>query len=119
MTKTADPKAMPVASLPMQTDRKPQRTFSRHFGAPIFVTGLPRSDTSPVTGLLGASGLRRGVTVPGGRENPRGFIQSVSRREQAQEEMLQRSNFDPPDVRRRPPPDWLPDIPALRTLRHA
>jgi len=116
MTKAADPKAIAVASLPMQPDPTPQWTSSRHFDAPIFITGLPRSGTSMVTGLLGASGLWLGATVPGGHENPRGFFENVLLREQVQKEILRRCNFDPLGVRRLPPRDWLPNIRNFRLV---
>ena len=74
------------------------------FDAPVFVTGLPRSGTSMVAGLLGLSGLWLGHTVPGGQENIRGFFENVILRERVQKEILRQGRFDPLGVQRLPPP---------------
>lgn len=87
-----------------------------YFDEPVLVTGLPRSGTSLVAGLLGVCGLWLGQTVPGGRENPRGFFENVLLRERLQKELLKRGNFDPLGVRRLPPPDWQPMVPNFRDV---
>jgi hypothetical protein len=86
------------------------------FDAPVLVTGVPRSGTSMVTGLLGVCGLWLGTTVPGGRENIRGFFENVILRERVQKEVLRRGQFDPLGVRRLPPPDWHPRIANFRQV---
>lgn len=86
------------------------------FDAPVLVTGLPRSGTSMVTGLLGLCGLWLGHTVPGGKENIRGFFENVVLRERVQKEILHQGRFDPLGVRRLPPPTWHPAIKNLRAV---
>ncbi len=84
------------------------------FDAPVLVTGLPRSGTSMVTGLLGVCGLWLGHTVPGGKENIRGFFENVVLRERVQKEILRQARFDPLGVRRLPPATWHPAIKKFR-----
>jgi hypothetical protein len=86
------------------------------FAAPVLVTGAPRSGTSMVTGLLGLCGLWLGSTVPGGKENIRGFFENVILRERIQKEILRQGHFDPLGVRILPPSDWHP---AVRNFRDA
>jgi len=86
------------------------------FDTPVFVTGLPRSGTSMVTGLLGLCGLWLGQTVPGGEENIRGFFENVILRERVQKEILRQGRFDPLGVRRLPPSDWYPAVKKLREV---
>jgi hypothetical protein len=86
------------------------------FDAPVLITGLPRSGTSMVTGLLGVCGLWLGHTVPGGQENIRGFFENVVLRERVQKEILSQGRFDPLGVRRLPPPAWHPVIKNLRAV---
>jgi hypothetical protein len=86
------------------------------FDAPVFVTGLPRSGTSMVAGLLGLSGMWLGHTVPGGQENIRGFFENVILRERVQKEILRQGRFDPLGVRQLPPPAWHPVIKSLRAV---
>jgi hypothetical protein len=86
------------------------------FDAPVLVTGLPRSGTSMVAGLLGVSGLWLGHTVPGGQENIRGFFENVILRERVQKEILRQGRFDPLGVRQLPPPAWHPAIKNLRAV---
>jgi hypothetical protein len=86
------------------------------FNAPVFVTGLPRSGTSLVTGLLAICGLWLGHTPPGNSENIRGYFENVVLREKVQKEILRRGQFDPLGVRSLPPRGWLPTIPDFRPL---
>lgn len=86
------------------------------FEHPVFVTGLPRSGTSMVTGLLGVCGLWLGHTVPGGKENIRGFFENVILRERVQKEVLRQGNFDPLGVRHLPPTNWHPVIRNFREI---
>ncbi|MGB0684551.1 MAG: sulfotransferase [Magnetovibrionaceae bacterium] len=82
---------------------------------PILITGLPRSGTSLVTGLLGTAGLWLGRTVPGGSENPTGFFEHEALREQVQKRILKRLGGDAGGVRRLPRLDSLPELPALKS----
>lgn len=86
------------------------------FDAPVFVTGLPRSGTSMVMGLLGLCGLWLGHTVPGGKENLRGFFENVILRERVQKEILRQGRFDPFGVQRLPPAAWHPIVKNLREV---
>jgi hypothetical protein len=62
---------------------------------PIFVTGLPRSGTSLVAGLLHACGAWVGKTVPGDAGNPRGYFEHEVVRERIVKQLLSRTNCDP------------------------
>lgn len=86
------------------------------FDTPVLVTGLPRSGTSLVTGLLAVCGLWLGGTIPGGKENPRGFFENAILREKLQKEILRRGNFDPLGVQRLPPTSWEPDVRNFRDV---
>jgi hypothetical protein len=86
------------------------------FDTPVLVTGLPRSGTSMVAGLLGLAGLWLGHTVPGGQENIRGFFENVILRERVQKEILRQGRFDPLGVQQLPPPAWHPLIKSLRAV---
>lgn len=80
-----------------------------HFARPVFITGIPRSGTSMVAGLLGEAGLWLGQTVPASPENPRGFFENTRIRERIIKPLL--SDFlgaDPLGVRSLPEPGALP-----------
>jgi hypothetical protein len=62
---------------------------------PIFITGLPRSGTSLVAGLLHACGAWVGNTVPGDAANPRGYFEHVIVRERIVKQLLSRIHCDP------------------------
>jgi len=94
----------------------PPWLLGRHFDTPVLVTGLPRSGTSMVTGLLGLCGLWLGRTVPGGRENIRGFFENVILRERLQKALLRQGGFDPLGVTRLPPPGWQPVVRNFRDV---
>lgn len=94
----------------------PKWLSSPTFGAPVFVTGLPRSGTSMVMGLLGLCGLWLGHTVPGGKVNVHGFFENSVLRERVQKEILRQGSFDPLGVRRLPPAAWHPVIRNLRAV---
>jgi hypothetical protein len=87
-----------------------------NFQTPVLVTGLPRSGTSMVMGLLGLCGLWLGRTVPGGRENIRGFFENIILRERLQKRLLHQSGFDPIGVRRLPPAVWRPSVRNFRDV---
>jgi hypothetical protein len=103
-------------SEPQQPPSLPPWLSSPAFDTPVFVTGLPRSGTSMVAGLLGLCGLWLGHTVPGGKENVRGFFENVALRERVQKEILRQGQFDPLGVRRLPPLAWHPSVKTLREV---
>ncbi len=69
-----------------------------------------------VTGLLALCGLWLGHTVPGGKENVRGFFENVILRERVQKEILRQGRFDPLGVRPLPPTAWHPIVKNLREV---
>jgi len=85
-----------------------------HWDRPILVTGLPRSGTSLVAGLLAESGAWVGRTVPGGPPNPRGFFEHIALREGVNKGILRALGMDPLGVRRLPAPDELLPVDNLR-----
>ncbi len=89
-----------------------------HWDRPILVTGLPRSGTSLVAGLLAESGAWVGRTVPGGPPNPRGFFEHVALREGVNKGILRALGADPLGVRRLPAPDELLPVDNLRETVH-
>jgi len=72
--------------------------MSDKFHKPIFVTGLPRSGTSLVAGLLHACGAWVGNTVLGDAANPRGYFEHVIVRERIVKQLLSRVHCDPMGV---------------------
>lgn len=91
---------------------------SDHWDRPILVTGLPRSGTSLVAGLLAESGAWVGRTVPGGPPNPRGFFENVALRDGIDKGILRALGMDPLGVRRLPAPDELLPVDNLRETVH-
>ena len=85
------------------------------FESPVLITGLPRSGTSIVAGILGECGLWLGKTVVGGKENAKGFFENILLREKAQKAILSATGFDPLGVRKLPPANWHPAIPDFRS----
>jgi hypothetical protein len=94
----------------------PSWVSGNDFNAPIFVTGLPRSGTSLVAGLLATCGLWLGRTPPGDAQNIRGYFENIVLREKVQKEILRRGRYDPLGVQTLPPRGWLPGIPDFRAL---
>lgn len=80
---------------------------------PIFVTGLPRSGTSLVAGLLHTCGAWVGDTVPGDDRNPRGYFEHVIVRERIVKQLLSRIDCDPLGVFPLPPLDLTLTVPKL------
>lgn len=72
---------------------------------PIFVTGLPRSGTSLVAGLLHCCGAWTGNTVPGDAANPRGYFEHIIIRQRIIKPLLARLDGDPLGVSPLPPLD--------------
>lgn len=69
-----------------------------------------------VAGALGICGTWTGSTVPAGPENPKGYFEHITIRQQVTKQILIRLGCDPSGVRKLPPIDfhaelpWLPDI---------
>jgi hypothetical protein len=80
------------------------------FDQPIFITGLPRSGTSMVTGLLAQSGVWVGSTIPGGPSNPKGFFEHAQIREVVIKGILRSLDCDPLGVHKLPPPDLSEEV---------
>ncbi len=89
-----------------------------YWDRPILVTGLPRSGTSLIAGLLAESGAWVGKTVPGGPPNPRGFFEHIALREGVVKSILRVLECDPLGVRRLPELDTLPPVDNLRETVH-
>lgn len=75
---------------------------------PILVTGLPRSGTSLVAGILATCGAWTGRTVPRGRSNPKGYFENVALREGVDKRLLREIGRDPLGVLDLPPAEELP-----------
>lgn len=52
-----------------------------YWDRPIFITGVPRSGTSMLSGLFHISGVWKGKTIGPSKENPKGFFENASLRE--------------------------------------
>ncbi len=89
-----------------------------YWDRPILVTGLPRSGTSLIAGLLGQCGVWLGRTVPGGPPNPRGFFEHIALREGVVKGILRALNCDPLGVARLPPQEGLLPVDNLREMVH-
>ena len=75
-----------------------------YFDSPIFVLGLPRSGTSLITGSLSICGAWIGSTFPGDANNPEGFFEHITIRENVTKNILkQLLGCDPLGVRKLPP----------------
>lgn len=60
----------------------------------VFITGLPRSGTSIIAGILAKSGVWTGDTIPSTGENPRGFFENKVIRETITKRMLREMGAD-------------------------
>jgi hypothetical protein len=80
------------------------------FDQPIFITGLPRSGTSMVTGLLAQSGIWVGSTIAGGPSNPKGFFEHAQIREVVIKGILRSIDCDPLGIKKLPPADFSEEI---------
>ena len=81
---------------------------------PILITGLPRSGTSMIAGLLAECGVWTGETVGPSPDNPRGFFENEKIREHVVKAMLHGVDADPLGVDPLPGPEDLiaPQIPG-------
>jgi hypothetical protein len=84
--------------------------------SPILVTGLPRSGTSMVAGLLHACGAWVGSTLAGDEQNPRGYFEHAFIREKVVKSILARLGHDPLGVRSIPALDLSLRVEALSEL---
>ncbi len=80
------------------------------FDQPIFITGLPRSGTSMVAGLLAQAGIWVGSTIEGGPSNPKGFFEHEQIREVVIKGILRSLGCDPLGVGKLPPPDLVDEV---------
>ncbi len=85
-----------------------------HLDHPVFITGVPRSGTSMVAGMLEACGLWLGPTVPGNADNPKGYFENLVLRDNLQKEILLHSGFHRLGVTSLPPAEWQPDVPNMK-----
>ena len=65
------------------------------FDSPIFITGVPRSGTSLIAGLLHISGAWKGETVGPSKENAKGFFENMIMRETVLKPYIRSINCDP------------------------
>lgn len=82
---------------------------------PILITGLPRTGTSLTAGLVHLSGIYFGPTVPGNRNNPKGFFENTGIRGSILKPYLSSLDCDPKGQSKLPPVSGNPPIPALKT----
>lgn len=75
---------------------------------PILITGLPRSGTSLTAGLLDICGAWSGTTVPGSKDNVKGFFEHSMLRETVNKALLSRIDCDPLGVKKLPPHELPP-----------
>ena len=75
---------------------------------PILITGLPRSGTSLTAGLLDICGAWSGTTVPGSKDNVKGFFEHAMLRETVNKTLLSRIDCDPLGVKKLPPHELPP-----------
>ena len=80
---------------------------------PVFVTGIPRSGTSLVTGCLAACGAWAGNTLPGNASNPTGYFENAAVREGVLKAQLRQLDADPLGVKQLPPLSGQPPQPRL------
>lgn len=86
------------------------------FDTPIFVTGVPRSGTSLIAGVLGLAGAWLGKTVPGDHFNPKGYFEHIMIREKVVKDLLRQLRCDPLGVRKLPGFSQLPRIANLNEI---
>ena len=96
-----------------RADAAPEPPTGLAAETPVFITGVPRSRTSLVAGALAAAGLRLGETITGDAENPTGYFENRTVREEVLKPLLRSGGYDPLGVMDLPPPDWRPATPAL------
>lgn len=84
-----------------------------HRRRPILVTGMARSGTSLVAGLLALSGAWTGRTLAGNEHNPKGYFENLALREGVNKRLLQALGCDPLGIARLPDLDALPKTDGL------
>ncbi len=62
---------------------------------PVIITGIPRSGTSMVAGVTHLCGAWKGITVQGGKANPKGFFENHDLRENVIKPILKDMGMDP------------------------
>ncbi|MBT3401782.1 MAG: sulfotransferase, partial [Rhodospirillaceae bacterium] len=84
-----------------------------HRNSPILVTGMARSGTSMVAGLLALSGAWVGRTLAGDAHNPKGYFENLALREGVCKRLLQALGCDPLGIGKLPALDALPKVDGL------
>jgi hypothetical protein len=82
----------------------PAKAPMKYLKKPIFITGLPRSGTSMIAGLLDHCGVWTGKTVGSDiKNNPKGYFENIQIREKLIKPLLSAMNCDPLGVVKLPP----------------
>lgn len=80
----------------------------------VFITGVPRSGTSLTAGLVKMAGFHMGDTVPGNKNNPRGFFERADIRSGIIKPYLESLGADPNGNDPLPSPHgnyhWIPNL---------
>ncbi len=82
------------------------------FDSPIFVTGVPRSGTSLVAGLIHLHGVWGGKMVGPTQDNPKGFFENSALRQNVVKGYLRSIDVDPMGQNPLPDIDTLPPFPG-------
>ncbi|MDA0703828.1 MAG: sulfotransferase [Proteobacteria bacterium] len=80
---------------------------------PILVTGMARSGTSMVAGLLALSGAWVGRTLAGDPHNPKGYFENLALREGVTKRLLHALDCDPLGISKLPELAALPQVEGL------
>lgn len=73
----------------------PEVESEDYFNSPILITGVPRSGTSLIAGLLHICGAWKGETVGPSKENAKGFFENMIIRETILKPYIRTINCDP------------------------
>jgi hypothetical protein len=88
----------------------------QNFNRPILITGLPRSGTSLISGIIATCGAWSGSTVPGNQENIKGYYEHTRLRELVNKAILKQLGCDPLGVKVLPQIDRLPKISDFKNV---
>ena len=80
------------------------------FSKPIFITGLPRTGTSLMAGILAEHGVFTGDTISPSIDNAKGFFEHKNIREKVIKPILSINGFDPLGVKKLPPIGFSPKV---------
>jgi hypothetical protein len=84
-----------------------------HRHHPVLVTGMARSGTSMVAGLLALSGAWTGRTLAGDSHNPKGYFENLALREGVTKRLLHALGCDPLGISKLPELAALPEVEGL------